>query len=1080
MKKNYKIVRSSSVLIIAFFLILNGFSSAAADTLLSAQPGLADKAAAISRAAIARDLAAVLSIWRWKNIAGYFILSRMMIKMLRIAFILAIVLPFASVFAAADDLMISWRDLFDDNHEKWYIGETEGFKSEIAGGQYRITDKTGGRMFGHAVDFDRGEDFRLEVKMRGTSSDPSTWVAFIWDRADWDNYYYIAVSPEGKFAIFREERGSTVVLSPWKSGPAPKGDRAFRNISVRKKGLKLLFDLDGKEVASLPYMSCEGKSIGVSFIGAQTFELDSMALYQNLRPTGPIAGPSAEAKTVYSTQFGKDQTPWLLSNGKLKGRLENSPAAAPRTILEHSETGRIDWLTEEREFDPRADFSIEASAAWLSGEVGSGYGLVMDARENESLVFAVSAEGRFRIGRTSPEGWEDIAAWSKSPNILRYEAANRLGVYRRNNWLVFALGGREVHRMRYDDWTSRKVGFFASDKMAIQPLSLSIYAEPYAEGILAGSCVSGFGARRYKDGSLYMGNWEGSKPNGLGALYDSMGKAREGLWREGNFVSERPPLSQPLFPVRTRSGDLGLVDASGNPVAFGLKDVAPIGRPVSGPALFADRGKIGFVDSAGLRRGPPDYSLLSPFSEGWATAVRGKGRFLVGSSGEEVLPADASLSILETRPVELGVVLVTRKEGDQTLYGLMSVSGETLRVPDLAAIGPFKEGLAAAETRDGIWGFIDRLGRWRVLPDYDKVDAFSEGLAYCGKGDFGAWFVDANGDIVMSFDFDQTPIDPRRCSNGLIPFVDGNGELGFVDKVGDMAIDPGLGDDTLGFSEGLTAVRHGKTWMFVDTAGQSAFPGDFEEVDSFSRGLAAARKDNAWGYIDTAGAWAILPGFAEAGRFGPEGLAQVKTAAGSWTWIDRTGKPVWTEVAELPTLWREDFDDNSKGWAVGEGQAVKVSLDKGHYNIVCRSPSGYMGGVALPLDRGADYSVSAQFSYAGQTMNEAIAFLWDLKDGDNFYAFVIHPLGNFAIVRTSGENTTRLADWAQSPAIKKGAATNKLEVRKEGAALSFSINDEIVKVLPYETFGGGGIGFACYGAANLSADWVWARQAVKR
>jgi hypothetical protein len=205
----------------------------------------------------------------------------------------------------------------------------------------------------------------------------------------------------------------------------------------------------------------------------------------------------------------------------------------------------------------------------------------------------------------------------------------------------------------------------------------------------------------------------------------------------------------------------------------------------------------------------------------------------------------------------------------------------------------------------------------------------------------------------------------------------------------------------------------------------------------------------------------------------------VRMTEGWWTWINRSGKPIWAEGPFLSPVWREDFDDNVKSWPVGENQAAKIVMDRSLYRMSSKTPSGYMEGLALPIDRAVDFSIAAQIKYDSQSQNESIGLAWDIKDMGNFYSFIIHPQGSYTIYRVKDGTAGLLAAWTTSSSIKKGSTYNKLEVRREDQTLKFYINESLVKTLPYETCSGTGVGFACYGAASLSVDWISLKQVVK-
>lgn len=73
------------------------------------------------------------------------------------------------------------------------------------------------------------------------------------------------------------------------------------------------------------------------------------------------------------------------------------------------------------------------------------------------------------------------------------------------------------------------------------------------------------------------------------------------------------------------------------------------------------------------------------------------------------------------------------------------------------------------------------------------------------------------------------------------------------------------------------------------------------------------------------------------------------------------------------------------------------------------------------------------------------------------YAFLIRSdTGRYRVVEHVNRNESNIVDWKSSDAIKRGSATNELEVRCEGDKMHFYVNGEFVRtVTDYSDFDGG-------------------------
>jgi hypothetical protein len=220
----------------------------------------------------------------------------------------------------------------------------------------------------------------------------------------------------------------------------------------------------------------------------------------------------------------------------------------------------------------------------------------------------------------------------------------------------------------------------------------------------------------------------------------------------------------------------------------------------------------------------------------------------------------------------------------------------------------FSGGLAAVETHQGKWGYIDKTGRRVIAPQFDYASDFSEGLACVQVGEkFG--FINKLGMMTISSQFSS----PGGFSEGLAsvrlggktenPYGLNVGPLGgkqvFIDKKGNIVISlPVEVENANPFVESLAAVEIKGYWGFIDRTGKMIIEPKFGGQPSFSEGLAFVilRGGGGIGYIDKKGAVVIKPDFALADNF-RGGLAVVYDSLdlpnAKIGYIDKLGNTVW-------------------------------------------------------------------------------------------------------------------------------------------------------------------------------------------
>ena len=812
-------------------------------------------------------------------------------------------------FASPADLPMIWKDKFDDNSQKWAVGENESIKVEVREGLYRLTTKKpGGDLQAYPIRIDRNKNYSLETELRWAGADYQGGVGIIWDLKDVQNFYVFVISPQGGYSILKFKDGNRIPLVDWEANIYVRKNDLFNRLEVRKTGKNLEFFLNEHKVHQVPYETFSGDNVGFLGMSAVALEVDVISLRAEKEYQGERLGVEADAQAFFESAFRKHAAPWLDVTGSLTGRWDDTDTTNPGYVLEQTSRGSLSIVAHEFGFDLSKDFAVETRLRKLSGDDDSGYSLILDRRGNSFLIFSIAGAGYYSIARYSSGRRTEIVKWTKDPNVNLYESSNTLGVYRRGTRLLFAVNGRKVFEQVFEGWSSTLVGFGLGGSMCIKPESLAIYRKQLTEGALIGTCVDGFGCYVFGDGSRYIGSWKEGLPEGLGTWYRAGGLIEEGFWDEGRLVSGLLPHEKLFYPIVTKAGDYGLVDEKGGNATFGLAKLFYLSKPVKGRQLVLDGKRVAFLDPEGKKIASGSWSLETDFAEGLAL-IRGAGNGigLLDDSGKIVVnPGSYVFDPLS--PPGYGVILFKDRPGSDGLYGIMGRDGTVVVPASYSNIQPFREGLARVQRwQNDDFGFIDRSGNWRIKPTYSRVSDFSEGLAYFSNSTTEG-FIDTKGEVAFSQPYEAVYLQsPYMFKEGLLAFFDKKiNKAGYIDKTGKVVIEPEF-DRAKPFSEGFAAFNRGGSpkegaswdllggWGFIDYRGRMTIPPTFERVEFFSNGLAAASENDKWGFIDKLGSWVIDPIYIKVYPFTSEGFAQVNTAEGYWTWIDRTGKEIWRE-----------------------------------------------------------------------------------------------------------------------------------------------------------------------------------------
>ncbi|MFF3015608.1 WG repeat-containing protein [Streptomyces sp. NPDC057939] len=153
------------------------------------------------------------------------------------------------------------------------------------------------------------------------------------------------------------------------------------------------------------------------------------------------------------------------------------------------------------------------------------------------------------------------------------------------------------------------------------------------------------------------------------------------------------------------------------------------------------------------------------------------------------------------------------------------------------------------------YALVDEVGGLVRPPDLTEV---------------GAWHTDGRGGFIA-------------------PAADLAGTWGYMDGYGSWLAEPTLQHAT-GFDEGLSRFMTGGLWGYADPSGTEVLAARFLEAGPFTHGLAAVRGESGAGHIDPNGTFVTDPVHRAAGRYGPNGLAGVRTVDGRCGYVDREGR----------------------------------------------------------------------------------------------------------------------------------------------------------------------------------------------
>lgn len=144
-----------------------------------------------------------------------------------------------------------------------------------------------------------------------------------------------------------------------------------------------------------------------------------------------------------------------------------------------------------------------------------------------------------------------------------------------------------------------------------------------------------------------------------------------------------------------------------------------------------------------------------------------------------------------------------------------------------------------------------------LMAEYNMAD--KKLLPIRSKGLWG--FSDISGNVVVQPKYEVV----EKFSEGLSAVKVGE-KYGYLNKLGNLAIPPGF-DDALIFKEGHALVEMNELWGMIDRNGDFVIEPKYEDLGLLSSGLAYFQEGDLYGYFDAKGNVRLQPQFSEAYDF---------------------------------------------------------------------------------------------------------------------------------------------------------------------------------------------------------------------
>jgi hypothetical protein len=152
--------------------------------------------------------------------------------------------------------------------------------------------------------------------------------------------------------------------------------------------------------------------------------------------------------------------------------------------------------------------------------------------------------------------------------------------------------------------------------------------------------------------------------------------------------------------------------------------------------------------------------------------------------------------------------------------------------------------------------------------------------------------------------------------------------------------------------------------------------------------------------------------------------------------------PAALPIEPGPLVFFDDFTVNSNRWSTTTTEESTRSFGDGVYRVGIHK-SSWMIWNWVPGEY-RDFVVEVEATMVGGPDANTFGLLFRGSGDDDFYRFALSSEGAYLFDQKKGGKWTTISAWKRSPAVKRGKATNVINVAAKGSTFVFSVNGEEV------------------------------------
>jgi uncharacterized repeat protein (TIGR01451 family) len=159
------------------------------------------------------------------------------------------------------------------------------------------------------------------------------------------------------------------------------------------------------------------------------------------------------------------------------------------------------------------------------------------------------------------------------------------------------------------------------------------------------------------------------------------------------------------------------------------------------------------------------------------------------------------------------------------------------------------------------------------------------------------------------------------------------------------------------------------------------------------------------------------------------------------TIVSRVYLPIIIKSPSCQAYYTDNFSDPNSGWPISDDSNRRFAYINGEYQILVKNPAE--AWLVTPGAKATDFTASVSARRTSGTSG-AYGILFGLDGNDFEFYEVLIDANTYSIWHYIGLSWSPLQNWTSSPYIATGTNWNRLKVVRNGATISFYVNNHLL------------------------------------